>query len=102
MDVKIEIVEVKTREHKGTSQAGKAYEIRSQKAYLHNGKHYPAEFDLPISRDANGTWLPPYQPGFYELTPGSITVNGEYHNLEINRYEMALVKVEAPKLAKVS
>lgn len=100
MEIRVEIVEVVTREHRGKTAAGKEYEIRTQKAYLHNGKYYPAEFDLPTTKDAAGNWLQPYPPGFYDLTPESLQVNGEFKYLEINRYDMRLVKAEPLKPLK--
>lgn len=92
MNVRIEIVSTAINTIQGKSKSsGKDYKMHKQEAYLHNGHHYPDRFELTLPDNEMGPVA--YQPGFYTLAPGSITVNREYGNLEINRYEMQLLRV---------
>lgn len=90
--LRIEIVSssVQTKEGK-SKRTGNDYVIHLQEAYLHNGHAYPDRFDLsPQVVDDKPV---AYEPGFYTLAPGSIGVNREFGNLEINRYEMKLLRL---------
>jgi len=92
MNVRVEIVSTAINTIEGKSKAtGNAYKMHKQEAYLHNGHHYPDRFELTLQDSDMGPVA--YQPGFYTLAPGSITVNREYGNLEINRYEMKLLRL---------
>ncbi|HHA2976872.1 TPA: single-stranded DNA-binding protein [Stenotrophomonas maltophilia] len=101
MNVRIEIVSTSVNTIEGVSKAsGKPYKMHKQEAYLHNGHHYPDRFDVaPIEVDGKPV---PYEPGFYTLAPGSIGVNREYGNLEINRYEMKLLRIEEAQVKPVA
>lgn len=92
--VRIEIVSKAINTIEGVSKSsGKPYKMSKQEAYLHNGHHYPDRFEISLQHsDLDGPIA--YEPGFYTLAPGSITVNREYGNLEINRYEMKLLRIE--------
>ncbi len=101
MNVRIEIVSTSINTIEGVSKAsGKPYKMHKQEAYLHNGHHYPDRFDIsPVEVDGKPV---PYEPGFYTLAPGSIGVNREYGNLEINRYEMKLLRLDEGQGSKPS
>lgn len=74
--VEIDNLEVKTRS--GVSaKSGKAYNLREQSAYLHNGKKYPTAFTIML-QDSQ----PPYPLGRYELDDSSFLVGG-YGDLQI-------------------
>lgn len=91
--VRIEIVSKAVNTIEGVSKSsGKPYKMHKQEAYLHNGHHYPDRFEISLQDSELGPVA--YEPGFYTLAPGSITVNREYGNLEINRYEMKLLRIE--------
>lgn len=101
MQVRIEIVsqEISTKSGKSRS-TGNDYTIHRQEAFLHSGHHYPDRFEInPPEVDGKPV---PYPPGFYTLAPGSIGVNREYGNLEINRYEMKLLRLEEPAKVKAA
>lgn len=92
-NVRIEIVSKAVNTIEGVSKSsGKPYKMHKQEAYLHNGHHYPDRFEIGLPDSELGPAA--YEPGFYTLAPGSITVNREYGNLEINRYEMKLLRIE--------
>ncbi|RRU12119.1 single-stranded DNA-binding protein [Stenotrophomonas sp. 278] len=98
MNVRIEVVSTAITTIEGVAKSsGKPFKMHKQECYLHNGHHYPDRFEITL-QEAGELGVVAYQPGFYTLAPGSITVNREYGNLEINRYEMQLVRVpdEAP------
>lgn len=99
--VRIEIVSTAINTLEGKSKTtGNPYKIHKQEAYLHNGHHYPDRFDIPpVVVDDKPV---PYEPGFYTLAPGSIGVNREYGNLEINRYEMKLLRIEDAQVKPVA
>lgn len=98
--IRIEIVSAHVETNSGKSRkTGNDYTIHKQEGYLHNGHHYPDRFEFQPPLDDHGKPMP-YKPGWYTLTPASITVNREFSNLEINRYEMRLLELpaaEAPK-----
>lgn len=95
MNVRIEIISTEVNTISGIAKgSGKPYKMHKQEAYLHNGHHYPDRFEISLADNELGP--SPYQPGFYTLAPGSISVNREYGNLEINRYEMKLLRLEEP------
>ncbi|WP_115556118.1 single-stranded DNA-binding protein [Xanthomonas campestris] len=92
--VRIEVVNKAINTFEGKSKAtGNPFKIHRQEAYLHNGHHYPDRFDLTLNGDAP---LGPvaYEPGFYTIDPASIVVNREYGNLELDRYNLKLVRIE--------
>lgn len=92
-NVRIEVVSKAINTIEGVSKSsGKPYKMHKQEAYLHNGHHYPDRFEISLQDSDLGPVA--YEPGFYTLAPGSITVNREYGNLEINRYEMKLLRIE--------
>ncbi|MDP9617875.1 UNVERIFIED_ORG: hypothetical protein J2W60_001400 [Stenotrophomonas maltophilia] len=99
--VRIEIVSKAVNTIEGVSKSsGKPYKMHKQEAYLHNGHHYPDRFEIGLQDSELGPVA--YEPGFYTLAPGSITVNREYGNLEINRYEMKLLRIEEVQVKPVA
>lgn len=61
-----------------------------QTAYLHrDGQAYPDRFAIPVESPAAA-----YAPGRYSIAPGAFRV-GRYGDLEINRFEFALVPLAA-------
>ncbi|MGE8281343.1 MAG: single-stranded DNA-binding protein [Stenotrophomonas sp.] len=99
MNVRIEIVSTAISTIEGKAKAtGNPYKMHKQEAYLHNGHHYPDRFEITLQD--NGMGPVAYQPGFYTLAPGSITVNREYGNLEINRFEMQLQRIDDAAASK--
>jgi hypothetical protein len=91
--IRIEVPSKEFRTKKGKAKAsGNDYEINLQEMYLHSDKHYPDRFEWSLQREGNGD-IHSYTPGFYTLADSAVQVNGEYLNLEINRYEAKLVRL---------
>lgn len=84
--IRIEIASTSIETIKGTSKSsGKPYEMNKQEAFLHKGtSKYPDRFEITLPNDPLG--VKPLAPGFYTLDESSIVVNGEYKQLEIDRY----------------
>jgi len=70
---------------RGTSKAGKAYELRKQSAFLHAGEEVRA-LKIVLGRDQA-----PYAVGVYEIDQRCFDVNG-YGDLFINRLRLIAVK----------
>jgi hypothetical protein len=60
----------------------------SQKAYLHTDAAYPLPFKLSLASQADA-----YGVGKYKLSAGAFKT-GQYGDLEINRYQMRLEKLD--------
>lgn len=90
-NVRIEIAEETFTTKSGKSRSGQDYTIHRQEAYLHNGHRYPERFEVPVPMD--GDKPRPYPAGFYTLCPSSLKV-GEYKDLEINRFEFKLLRLD--------
>jgi len=66
-----------------------------QRAYLHRtGERFPLAFEIPMRAEAQ-----PYAPGVYTLAPESLLIN-QYKALEMSRYRVQLLPVQAPKEEK--
>ena len=92
--IRIEIVDNVVNTFSGKRKSdGQPFEIKRQDAYLHNGHHYPERFDVELSKDAKGDYLPAYTPGFYTVCPSSFRVNGEYKRLELNPFGLKLIQL---------
>lgn len=104
-NVRIEIASKAFTTKRGKARGtGNDYVIYRQEAYLHNGHHYPERFEVPLSAE-EGKEPVPYEPGFYTLCPSSLKV-GEYKDLEINRFDFKLLRLDegsaAGKTAKAA
>lgn len=100
MNLQIEVVSNEVRLIEGKKKDGTPFKMRKQEAYLHNGHHYPERFEITLGRDASGVDAPAYPPGRYVLAPASIRVNGQFSSLEINPFDLKLLKVEEPKAVR--
>jgi hypothetical protein len=92
-NVRIEIADESFTTKSGTSKKGEPYTIHRQEGYLHNGHKYPERFEF-APPEVDGKPIP-YKAGFYTIAPSSLKV-GEYKDLEINRYEFKLLRLDEP------
>ena len=100
--LKIEIVSADVRLIEGKKKDGTPFKMRKQEGYLHNGHHYPERFEVTLGRDASGTDAPAYAPGFYTIAPASVRVNGQFQSLELNPYDLKLLRLDEKAVAKAA
>ena len=91
---KIEIVSTEVRRMSGTSAKGKPYDLAFQEGYMHNGGRYPDKCEIPVPKNDQGAFLPPYAAGWYEIAAGSYEVRDGRPS--INSFELRLVASESP------
>lgn len=103
MSVKIEIVSADVRVIEVTKKSDQTkVKLRKQEAYLHNGHAYPERFEFSPGRDAGGVDRPAYPPGFYTVAPSSFKVNGQFGSLELDPYNLTLLRLDESKPAAAS
>jgi arginine/lysine/ornithine decarboxylase len=86
--IKVTVPALPVKQLKGTSKAGKPYEMQIQTVYVHTvdgaGQPLPFPEKTEIVLDAGQA---PYPPGLYVLSPGSIVVS---HNGRLEVYPKLL------------
>lgn len=75
---------------------GTKMDVFSQNAYMHQGHAFPTMFSISIEHPNQA-----YQAGEYTLCPTSYKVNA-YGNLELDKYNVKLLRVSAMQSVKAS
>ena len=81
-DVPVEVKSADVELKRGTSKAGKPYEIREQHAYINLGKAYPVEFRFSLDEGRAA-----YSPGNYIVDPSCLYVD-RYGQLALGRIRL--------------
>lgn len=75
-------------ERRGTTKEGRAYNIRRQTVYMHNGKVHPTPVELNLGDDRR-----PYEPGEYTISASSFKLG--VRGIEVDSYNMELVPLRS-------